>query len=271
MNPVLFQFSFITIRWYSFLILIGVILGYEIANYEGKRFGAPKDFIFNLTFWTVIMGLIGARICYVVFNWPLYSHDLLSVFKFWEGGLAIYGGVAAGLITMYVYCKKYQVNLLKMLDIASVSLILAQAIGRWGNFFNSEAHGPATTYAILKSHHIIPDFIINGMNIDGIYYEPTFYYESLWCLIGFIIALFIRRKKDLKIGNLTAFYFMWYGLGRFFIEGMRTDSLMLGGFKAAQIVSIIIFIVGLLITMVNSRKSPFDDLYQETDFKEVRF
>jgi phosphatidylglycerol:prolipoprotein diacylglycerol transferase len=181
------------------------------------------------------------------------------------------GGIIAGLLTVYLYCKKYQVNLFKMTDIAVVSLLLAQAIGRWGNFFNSEAHGQATTYAILKSHHIIPEFIINGMNINGIYYEPTFYYESLWCLIGFVIALFIRRRKGLKVGNLTAFYFMWYSVGRFFIESMRTDSLMFGGFKVAQMVSVIMFIVGLLITMVNSRKSPFENLYQEADFKEVRF
>jgi phosphatidylglycerol---prolipoprotein diacylglyceryl transferase len=271
MNPILFQAGNFTIRWYSFLILIGVFLGYELAEAEAKKYEAPKDFIFNLTFWSVIIGLIGARIYYVIFNWSLYSHDLLSIFKFWEGGLAIHGGIIAGLLTMYFYCKKYNVKLMKITDIAVVSLLLAQAIGRWGNFFNSEAHGPATTLAILKSHGIIPQFIIDGMNIGGIYYEPTFYYESLWCFAGFIIILFIRKNKQLHTGTLTAFYFMWYSVARFFIESMRTDSLMLGGFKIAQIMSIIMFIAGLVISMINSRKNPFEDVYHETKLNQIRF
>jgi phosphatidylglycerol:prolipoprotein diacylglycerol transferase len=271
MNPVMFTFGKFEIRWYSVLILIGVLLAYELAAFEGKKYKAPKDFMFNLTFWTVIFGLIGARLYYVVFNWQLYSHDLTSIFKFWEGGLAIHGGIFAGLITMYLYCKKYKVRLLKITDIAVPSLLIAQAIGRWGNFFNSEAHGAATTLAELKESKIIPEFVINGMNINGIYYVPTFYYESLWCLLGFVIVLIIRNRKKTKLGTLTAFYLMWYSFGRFFIEGSRTDSLMIFGLKAAQIVSVLLFIIGLVIIMINSRKSAFDDNYQETTFDEVRF
>ena len=160
--------------------------------------------IFNLTFWTVLFGLLGARLYYVLFNWSLYSHDILSIFKFWEGGLAIHGGILFGIITIYLYCKKKNVNFLKILDIAAPALFIAQAIGRWGNFFNSEAHGYATTLTVLKNHKIIPDFIINGMNINGIYYEPTFYYESLWCILGFIALLVIRNRKKTK---LKVFFF----------------------------------------------------------------
>lgn len=271
MNPVIFSLGNFEIRWYSVLILIGVFIGYKLAEKEAAKYDAPKDFMFNLTFWSVIVGLLGARLYYVIFNWSQYSHDLLSVFRFWEGGLAIHGGIIAGLITMYFYCKKYNVRLIKITDIAVVSLLIAQAIGRWGNFFNSEAHGPATTLAILKSHVIVPEFVINGMYINGTYYEPTFFYESLWCILGFIIILIIRHNKNLHLGTLTAYYLMWYGTGRFFIESMRTDSLMLGGFKIAQIVSVIMFIIGLVITMINSRKNPFDDSYHDTKLNEIKF
>ena len=271
MNPILIQIGSISIRWYSALILLGIFLGYGLAEYEAKKFQISKDFMFNMTFWMVIFGLFGARIYYVVFNWQLYSHDLLSIFRFWEGGLAIHGGLLAGFITIYLYCKKYNMRFIKVLDIIVVSLILAQAIGRWGNFFNSEAHGPVTTLAILKSRHIIPAFVINGMNINGVYYEPTFYYESLWCFIGFILLIIIRNNKNTKIGTLTAFYLIWYSVGRFVVESLRTDSLLFGGFKMAQIVSIIMFIIGIIAIMINSRKTPFEDLYHDNNASTIKF
>ena len=271
MNPVLFQIGDFSIRWYAILILVGVIIGYILVKYEANKHGAPKDFVFNLAFYTVIFGLIGARIYYVIFNWNLYSHDVLSIFKFWEGGLAIHGGIIFGLIAMSLYCKKYNVRLFKITDMVVPALLIAQAIGRWGNFFNSEAYGPATTLAALKGHVIIPDFVINGMNIGGTYYEPCFYYESLFCLIGFIIVLIIRSRKTLHIGTITSFYFIWYGIGRFIIEGLRTDSLMLGGFKMAQIVSVIMVVVGLIIAMINSRRTPFENQYHEKDLSSIIF
>ena len=149
-------------------------------------------------------------------------------------------------------------------------LILAQAIGRWGNFFNGEAHGAATTIAELQRMHL-PDFIINGMNIGGIYYQPTFLYESLWCLLGFLIILVIRRLKYTKVGQPTAFYLMWYSVGRFVIEGMRTDSLMLGGFRMAQIMSVILFLIGLGIFMITTRRGRFEDLYSKDAEQQINF
>ena len=271
MNPIMFQVGNFEVRWYSFLILIGVLLAYELAEFEARKYKAPKDFMFNLTFWCVIFGLIGARVYYVIFNWQLYSHDPLSIFKFWEGGLAIHGGLIAGVLTMYLFCRKYKVRLLKILDIAGPSVLIAQAIGRWGNFFNSEAHGAATTLGALKDKVLLPDFVINGMNIDGTYYVPTFYYESLWCILGFIICLLIRKNKKIKTGTITGFYLMWYGFGRFFIESARVDSLMFMGLKVAQIVSVILFVIGLIIIMLNSRKSAFDDLYHESNLDYITF
>jgi len=269
MNPVLVTLGPLEIKWYSALILIGVIIGISMLIKEGKRFNISKDFLFNLAFWTIVFGIIGARLYYVVFNWADYSHDILSIFKIWNGGLAIHGGLIAGFITTFIYCKKYKVNILKITDMAVVPVILAQAIGRWGNFFNAEAHGAVTTITHLRELHI-PEFIINGMEIGGLYYHPTFLYESLWCLIGFIALIFIRRMKYIKKGQLTCIYLMWYSVGRFFIESLRTDSLMLGGFKAAQIISVVLFIIGLIALMILSRKGKFEDLYNSEE-QNIRF
>lgn len=269
-KAVIHDFGFFELRWYSVLILVGIIIALIYCKLESKKFNIPWDFFFNMAFWTIIVGFVGARVYYVLFNFSDYSNDLISILKIWEGGLAIHGGIIAGVITMILYCRKYGARALRMTDITVVPLILAQAIGRWGNFFNGEAHGAATTLSHLKNLHL-PQFIIDGMNIGGIYYTPTFLYESIWCFIGFIGLLIAKRYKYLKVGQLTSIYLMWYSVGRFIIEGMRTDSLMLGGFKMAQIVSIILFIVGLLVFMILSRKTKFEDLYSETNADNIHF
>ena len=260
MNPIAFSIGNIEIRWYSILILIGAFLAYFIIQREAKRFMIDTDFVFNLFFYTLVFGIIGARLYYVLFNWNLYAADIPSIFEFWNGGLAIHGGIIAGLITIFIYTKKHNIRLLKILDIIVPGLILAQAIGRWGNFFNSEAHGAATTILNLQEKFILR-FIIDGMNIGGIYYEPTFYYESLWCILGFIILLIIRRNKKIKVGFLSAIYLIWYGIGRFIIESMRTDSLMFGAFKMAQIASLIMIITGIILIILDLRKDKYEDLY----------
>ncbi len=260
MNPVMFNIGKISIRWYSFLILVGVLIGVFLLIREAKKFGIPKETIIDLSFYTIVFGILGARIYYVIFNYQEYSTSFLDIFKVWQGGLAIHGGIIAGLITLILYCKKHNLPILRMTDMIVVSLILAQAIGRWGNFFNSEAHGRAVSLFFLKNHHI-PNFIIEGMNIGGIYYHPTFLYESLWCLGGFVILLVLRKLKKLKVGNLTCFYIIWYSVGRFFIETLRTDSLMFGGFKMAQIVSVVAIIIAIGILIYNSKKGKYEDLY----------
>ena len=258
------------IRWYSVLLLIAVVVGFLLLAKEGRKYNYNIDFLFNMCFWMIIFGFIGARAYYVIFNFDLYKNDLISIFKIWEGGLAIHGGIIAGFITLIIYCKKYNANLIKITDMCCVPLILGQAIGRWGNFFNQEAHGVATTYAKLKDMHI-PEFIINNMNIGGIYYTPTFLYESIWCLLGFIVLLIARKFKYLKVGQLTSIYLMWYSIGRFVIEASRTDSLMLGGFKVAQLVSLLLFLIGLFAFMILSRRSKFENLYSESNADQIRF
>lgn len=263
MNSVLVSIGSIEIRWYSILILIGIILAYFFILKETKRFKISSDFVFNMLFWTIIFGFIGARLYFIVFNFHLYRNNLSDIFKVWEGGLAIHGGILFGILVIIYYSKRYNISLLRLLDIVSVPLLLAQSIGRWGNFFNQEAFGRATTLSHLKSISILPQFVIDGMKIEGIYYTPTFYYESLWCLFGFIVLLIIRRFKFIKIGQIAAFYMIWYGIGRFFIEASRTDSLMFMGYKVAQLVSVGLLITGLAIFIIQSRKSKFDALYND--------
>ena len=270
MNNEIFSIGGFSIKWYSVLLLIAVFVGIFWLIKEGTKHKYPKDFLFNMCFWAVIFGFIGARAYYVIFNWKIYAADPVSIFKIWEGGLAIHGGLIAGFITIVLYCKKYKVRLFKLVDMAVPGVMLAQAIGRWGNFFNGEAHGGVVLRSTLESLHI-PEFIINGMYINGNYYHPTFFYESLWCLLGFIVLVIVRKYKYLKVGGLTCVYLIWYNIGRFFIESMRTDSLMLGGFKVAQIVSIVLFIIGILGLMIQSRKGKFEDLYSEPNHEEIRF
>ncbi len=246
--------GFFSIHIYSICILLAVFVSYKVIISESVRHKINEDEMSDLLFYVIVFGIVGARIYYCLFNLDYYS-DILSIFKVWEGGLAIHGGLLFGLITILVYCKKRKKNVLFILDFIVIGLIIAQAIGRWGNFFNAEAHGPVTTLAYLKSLYL-PNFIIKGMYIDGNYYVPTFLYESLWCLLGFIVMFIIRKKSFMKAGYLTSFYFIWYGTERFFVEGLRMDSLMLGSFKVAQIVSIIMILSGIVLFIYSFKKSP---------------
>lgn len=253
MDRVALDLGFIQIYWYSIFIFLGMLAACFVIYIEAKRRNIDEDFLVNLTFNTIIFGIIGARVYYVLFNLDYYSVYPLEVLEIWNGGLAIHGGIIAGLTTIIIYCKRHKVNIMKMLDIIVVGIILGQAIGRWGNFFNSEAYGAITTLEKLEAQGI-PPFIIDGMYILGEYRQPTFFYESIGCLFGFIAMLMIRCSKYLKRGTLTAFYLIWYGILRFLIEGLRSDSLMLGPIKVAQLVSVVFVVIGIIITANNLRK-----------------
>lgn len=271
MNPILLDLGIIKIYWYSAMIFLGLLIGGWLILKEAERFNISEDFIVNLFFFTIPIAVIGARLYYVLFNWDYYSVNMSEIFMIWEGGLAIHGGMLFGLLWIIFYTKKYKVNTFRILDMIVIGLIIGQAIGRWGNFFNGEAHGTVTTLEHLQSLHI-PEFIINGMNIGGTYYLPTFLYESIWCLLGFIILLVIRRLKYIKIGQTTAVYLIWYGIGRFIIEGMRTDSLMIGNFRQAQIISIIMVILGIVIFILKGKGSKLDNQYNKMgDINEIKF
>lgn len=245
MNPVLVQLGPITLYWYTIMILIGFLLGGALAFHEAKKYNISEEFMTNLFFYLIPISIIGARLYYVLFNLDYYLANPINIFKIWEGGLAIHGGLLFGFIFLYIYSKKNKVNWIRLLDILVVSVAIGQAIGRWGNFFNGEAHGAITSLEILKSWHL-PQFIIDGMYIGGVYYVPTFLIESIWCFILFIILSIIRKIKNIKIGQISCLYLILYGFERFFVESMRTDSLMLLNFKVAQIVSIIMILIGII-------------------------
>lgn len=246
MDRILIKIGPINIYWYSFLIITAIIIGIILTRKEASKNKLEKDFITDLICYLVPIGIIGARIYYVIFNYELFKDDILSIIKIWEGGLAIYGAIIAGVIFIIYYTKKKKKDTVLAIDTLIPYLILGQAVGRWGNFINKEAHGALTTLDNLKSMHL-PDFIIEGMYINGSYYIPTFLYESIWCIIGFILLLIIRRKDKYHTkGLLVTIYLIWYGIGRLIIEGMRTDSLYLGTFRISQIVSIILFLVGII-------------------------
>ena len=259
MNRVAFNIFGFNVYYYSLCILLGVIVAYILITREGKKQGLPKEFISDLIFYTLIIGILGARVYYCVFNLDYYLANSSEILKIYNGGLAIHGGVIAGLIFVYFYTKKKNVSFIKILDIVAPAVIIAQSFGRWGNFFNQEAHGGITTYQNLKNMHI-PEFIINGMHIEGKYYYPTFFFESIWCLIGFIILMIARRNKNLRKGFQIGFYFIWYGIGRFFIEALRTDSLMFFNLKIAQIVSLVGIIIGIIIIVTNRNKKYYNEM-----------
>ncbi|MBE6147256.1 MAG: prolipoprotein diacylglyceryl transferase [Firmicutes bacterium] len=271
MDRIALDLGFLQIYWYSIFIFLGILVGVTLILKEAKKHNINEDFMVNLIFYTVIFGLVGARLYYVAFNLDYYLQYPFEILEVWNGGLAIHGGILFGLLWILIYCKKYKVRTSKVLDISVVGLIIGQAIGRWGNFFNQEAYGAITTLESLQELGM-PQFIIDGMFIQGAYRQPAFFYESIWCLFGFFALLMIRRSyKYLKTGQLTGFYLIWYSVGRFFIEYMRTDSLMLGELKMAQVVSIACIILGILLILFAKRGTKFDHLYSEKEKEEITF
>lgn len=254
MNRVLLTVGPLTIYWYSFLIALAVLIGYNIAVNYSKKLNYRTSDIIDMTLNLAISAIIGARLYYVIFNFEAYEDNLLEILMIWKGGLAIYGAIIGGILYILYYCKKKDLKILKILDIFSLSLLLGQAIGRWGNFFNSEAYGGITTYEGLKSE-FIPEFIIEGMYIEGAYRHPTFLYESVWCLIGVVILYFIRKKDFSVNGRQISFYLIWYGIGRLIIEGLRSDSLYIGTYRVSQIVSVISIIIGIIINLYTKLKN----------------
>lgn len=234
MNPIAFYIFGISIRWYGILIATGVIIGIILAKYNCVYRKLNFDSLFDVVFISLPIGVIGARLYYVIFQFSEYRNNLGNVFNIRQGGLAIHGGIIFGAITAFVVSKRKKIKFFNVVDVAAPSIIIAQALGRWGNFFNGEAHGGPVSYTFIKN---FPSFIQNGMHIAGVYYQPTFLYESIWNLLVFVILMIILRKSK-KNGIVFFTYLGLYSIGRFFIEGLRTDSLMLGPIRVAQLVSL---------------------------------
>ncbi len=259
-NRVAFEFLGIPVYWYALIIVSGIVLAVWLSSREAVRVGMKADDVTDFMLWGLPLSIIGARLYYVLFDLPQYIADPIQIFNIRAGGLAIYGGLIAGGITLYFFTKYHFISLWTFLDIAAPSVLLAQAIGRWGNFMNHEAFGPNTTRGFLESLHL-PNFIIDNMYIDGIYRQPTFLYESAWSILGVIILLVLRKRPHLlKQGEVALGYVAWYSFGRFFIEGMRTDSLyLMSTIRVSQLLSVILFI-GAIALMVWRRKK-YPDLH----------
>lgn len=205
MDPVAIKLGPLEIRWYAVCILLGLMLGVYLAVKEAPRKKILQDDILDFILIAFPLSIIGARIYYVAFSWSDYKDNILSVFAIWNGGIAIYGGLITGAIILYFFTQYRFIKTLDFLDVVAPSVMLAQAIGRWGNFFNQEAYGKA-----VDSLNYLPGFIRDQMYIDGAYRQPTFLFESLWNLLGFVVICILRRRpKLLKQGEITAFYLIW--------------------------------------------------------------
>ncbi|MBC1641911.1 prolipoprotein diacylglyceryl transferase [Listeria welshimeri] len=266
LDPVAIQMGSLSVKWYGVIIASAVVIALLLALSEANKRKMDKEIIVDLLIWAIPISIISARIYYVIFEWDFYKNNLGEIIKIWHGGIAIYGALIGAVLTAIIFSRVKKISFWQLADVVAPSLIIAQAIGRWGNFMNQEAHGAETTRAFLEGLRL-PDFIINQMFIDGIYYQPTFLYESLWNVLGFILLLIIRRTK-IRSGELFLSYVIWYSFGRFFIEGMRTDSLMWGDFRVSQVLSLLLIVlsIGLIIYRRLKMNPPY---YMEDKFGKV--
>lgn len=259
MSPIAFEFGPFEIRWYALCIVTGMVLAVWLASKEAPRKGMTSDDILDFILVAFPVAILGARLYYVIFQWSYYKDHVDEILAIWNGGIAIYGALLAGALVLLVFAHRRQINPLDFLDIAAPGVLLAQGLGRWGNFFNQEAYGKA-----VNQLDYLPDFIKNQMYIDGSYRVPTFLFESVWNLIGFCLIMLLRRRpKCLRRGEVAWFYLVWYGAGRFVIEGMRTDSLMLGQLRVSQWLSLILIALGMGLSVYGRRFRP-QPYYQET-------
>ena len=237
MNPVAFNLFGMEVRWYGIIISSAMIIGVLLAIRNGKKVGFIEDHIIDVSLLALPLAIIGARLYYVIFNLDLYKGDFLSMFNTRMGGMAIHGGIIGGILGGLIVCYKRKMNVLKVADIVAPSLILGQAIGRWGNFVNQEAHGGPTNLPW-------------GIVVDGVKVHPTFLYESLWN-VGVLILLIIFRKKKVFDGEVFIWYLTGYSLGRFWIEGLRTDQLLIGSTNIAvsQLLSAVLVVAGIGVVL----------------------
>lgn len=220
------------VRWYGILIALGIVLALLYCTRVAKREGESADTLSDILLYALPVSVIFARTYYVVFSWESYRGNFMDVFKIWEGGIAIYGAVIGAVLTAWIYCRIKNLNVLKIFDICCMGLMIGQIVGRWGNFINGEAFGGYCSY-------------IWGMSINGApAVHPTFLYESMWNLIGFVILSKLHKKRPFY-GYTFFCYLSWYGAGRFFIEGLRSDSLYIGTMRVSQIVALLCVITGI--------------------------
>lgn len=279
LNRVAFTIADRPIYWYGIIIAVAFLAGALYMMLRVKEFGLDSDRVMDVILGGVVCGIIGARLYYVLFSWDTYKENLVSVFYIRLGGMAIYGGIIGGVLAALLVCKWRKVKLLPMLDLAVGSLLLGQAIGRWGNFINVEAFGSNTTAAWGMTSPTVVWYLKQNMATLGslgvsinpeMPVHPTFFYESMWCLLGCLFIAFLTKRRRFD-GQLALIYLGWYGLGRFFIEGLRTDSLMLGSIRVSQMLALLCVLASVVaLTVVLSKIKRANDpdylpLYVHTD------
>ncbi len=248
------------IYWYGVIIMLGMLAAFIHAYVRCRQERISTDDLLDVGIWTVLCGVLGARLYYVATTWSEGNyHNIVDVFAIWEGGLAIYGGIIAGALAIVAVTRVKKMNTFQLMDTVAPGVMIAQAMGRWGNFVNGEAFG----YEVAKDSLLYPfrmGLISDFTGSEMLYYHPTFLYESVWNLVGFTLITIFYRKKRFH-GEIALCYLTWYGLGRMFIEGLRTDSLYVGPFRISQVVGFVCFVAGLALivtgyVLVAKRKLP---------------
>jgi phosphatidylglycerol:prolipoprotein diacylglycerol transferase len=236
-GAIAFQIGPLVVRWYGILMALAIVVGLWLGHRQARKDGLPADDIISAGQWAILAGLVGARLYEVVFNWDYYGRFPSKIFAVWEGGLAIHGGLIVGPLVGVILARRWKIPILRSLDVAAPSIVIGQAIGRWGNFFNEEAFGAPTNLPwklYISPPHRPPGF----GRFD--YFHPTFLYESLWDLAVFVVlVLWLRRRLRRQPGGLFFAYLGLYSVGRFLIESVRLDSFWLGPFRVAQLASVL--------------------------------
>ena len=239
-NPIAFSIMGFDVRWYGVLVGLGFALGILIAYLRAPKLYIKPDHVLDFCIWMIPLSIIGARAYYVIFEWENYAGDIKKILDIRSGGLAIHGGLIVGIIVAILVCRYHKINTLNLMDLIFPEVALGQSIGRWGNYFNSEAHGGPTDLPW-------------GIMVDGVKVHPTFLYESIWCLLLFFFLLYMTKRRKFQ-GQIFCLYGILYSIERFLVEALRTDSLMIGPFKQAQVLSLSVIIVCTILYIILSRK-----------------
>ena len=242
--PKFLQIGPLTIYYYGVIIAFGLILAVLYGCRRSHEFGIKEDDIVDAVLWITPFAILCARLYYCIFSWDYYGKNPIEILYIWEGGLAIYGGVLGALTGCLVFCRVKKIKLPALLDVTLLGFLIGQSIGRWGNFMNREAFGAETDFFLRMG-------LLNSRNATIIYVHPTFLYESVWNAIGFVLLHFLSRRRRYD-GQIALGYAAWYGLGRAFIEGLRTDSLWWGPFRVSQLLAAVSCFAALIALLVLS-------------------
>ena len=271
LNRVFLEIGSLSIYWYGVIIATGLFLGLYLATKESERLGLQKDIMIDLVVFAAPIAILFARIYYVIFEFDAYrGQPWWKFIAVWEGGIAIHGALIGAVLTGIVFAKVKKVSFWQIADIAAPSIILGQAIGRWGSFMNQEAHGgPISQAAYENFHQYLPNFIMDQMCINGVMYYPTFLYESIWNIIVFTILILMRKYNPLR-GEIFLSYIALYSVGRVFIEGLRTDSLYFGPLRQAQLLSIVLIVGAIIIIIIRRKSGQIDRKYDGSNISSKK-